>query len=346
MGIKQLAKLIKEKAGRAIVPRKFQYYSSSKIAIDASLSIYQFLISIRSDGANLGFGDSTTSHLSGIFYRTIRLVEAGIVPVYVFDGPAPAKKVHELKKRLERREKASRQLEEATLLGDKENMERHEKRKVKVEQGHIDDCKKLLTLMGIPHVTAVSEAEAYCAFLCREGCVQGVATEDMDALCFGAPLLLRNMNAAQSKKLDIDEYSLQTVLSGLGLSMDAFVDLCILMGCDYCETLKGVGPKRAYDYIKKYGTIENTLENEKLELPEAFEFKEARAIFNELSTIGEPQEFKIEYDNLSKAELLKYMVDEKGFDPVRIENGIDKIIGAKNRKNQLKLEAFFAKSAN
>lgn len=40
-----------------------------------------------------------------------------------------------------------------------------------------------------------------------------------------------------------------------------FIDLCILLGCDYCGTIKGIGPKRAIDLIKQHGSIEEILEN-------------------------------------------------------------------------------------
>ncbi len=46
-------------------------------------------------GAQLTNADGeTTSHLMGTFYRTIRMVENGIKPVYVFDGKPPLLKVH------------------------------------------------------------------------------------------------------------------------------------------------------------------------------------------------------------------------------------------------------------
>ena len=78
MGIKKLSKLIKNNCPRAVKPRQFNFYSRSKIAIDASMCIYQFLIAVRADGANLGWNDSTTSHLMGMFYRSIRLIDNGI----------------------------------------------------------------------------------------------------------------------------------------------------------------------------------------------------------------------------------------------------------------------------
>jgi len=40
-----------------------------------------------------------------------------------------------------------------------------------------------------------------------------------------------------------------------------FIDLCILLGCDYCGTIKGIGPKRAIDLIKQHGSIEEILDN-------------------------------------------------------------------------------------
>ncbi|KAI4291916.1 flap endonuclease-1 [Pancytospora philotis] len=344
MGVKQLSKLIKEKTRSAVVPRKFSYYHGAKVAIDASMAIYQFLVAVRSDGSALSSGDSTTSHLSGLFYRTIKFVESGIIPVYVFDGVAPASKVGELKKRQERRDKALVKLEEARQDGDLVSVAKFEKRQVKIEAFHIEECKKLLTLMGIPHATAVSEAEAYCAFLCKAGCVKAVATEDMDALCFGAPLLLRNMNASQAKKLDIDEYNLKAVLGEMGLSMDAFIDLCILLGCDFCDTIKGIGPKRALEHIKQHGSIEKMLENEKLELPANYSYELARGIFKDLSSIGDEHTFRIDYENIDRDAIMKYLCEEKGFDTTRISNGIEKLTKTYKKGSQLKLDSFFVRN--
>lgn len=343
MGIKQLTKLIKEKCPRAVVSRKLQHYASSKIAIDASLCIYQFLVAVRSEGVSLGYDDSATSHLVGMFYRTVRLVESGIVPVYVFDGKAPGMKIEELKKRLERRQKAERMLESAKEAEDKIEMERQEKRKVKIDDMHISECKRLLRLMGIPFVTAESEAEAYCAYLCKKGCVKAVATEDMDALCFGSPVLLRNVNISQTKKIDIDEYNLGMVLKDLDLTMDSFIDLCIMMGCDYCDTIKGVGYKRAYDYIKKHGSIENVLSNEKLDMPENFDFVGARGVFRELSEIGETASFSISYDDLDRNGLVEYLCKEKGFAESRVLGGIDKMVRSRKGGCQTLLDSFFTR---
>ena len=82
------------------------------------MSLYQFLIAVRSDGSQLTNADGeTTSHLMGTFYRTIRLVDNGIKPVYVFDGKPPELKSGELHKREERREEAQKALAKAEDAG-------------------------------------------------------------------------------------------------------------------------------------------------------------------------------------------------------------------------------------
>lgn len=58
------------------------------------------------------------SHLMGTFYRTIRLVEQGIKPVYVFDGKPPNLKSGELAKRAERRDEAQKLLQAAEEDGN------------------------------------------------------------------------------------------------------------------------------------------------------------------------------------------------------------------------------------
>jgi flap endonuclease-1 len=117
------------------------------------MCIYQFLIAVRQDGNNLTneMGE-TTSHLMGMFYRTIRLMENGIKPLYVFDGKPPALKGGELAKRQERRAEAEQNLEKATEAGDSENVEKFTRRLVKVTKEHGEDCRKLLKFMGVPYI--------------------------------------------------------------------------------------------------------------------------------------------------------------------------------------------------
>ena len=85
------------------------------------------------------------------------------------------------------------------------------------------------------------------------------ATEDMDALTFRTPKLLRKMTFSSGQKQPIIEIDIAAVLSGLDLSYESFVDLCIMMGCDYCNTIKGVGPKTALILIRQHKNLENVV---------------------------------------------------------------------------------------
>ena len=109
-----------------------------------------------------------------------------------------------------------------------------------------------------------------------------MSSEDMDSLTFGAPRVLRNLMTPASAKLPVQEYDYAKVLEELGLTADQFVDLCILCGCDYAGTIRGVGPKSALNLIRAHGTIEKVLEGldrAKYPVPEPFPFEQARKLF-------------------------------------------------------------------
>ena len=40
-----------------------------------------------------------------------------------------------------------------------------------------------------------------------------------------------------------------------------FVDLGILLGCDYCDKITGLGPSRALKLIQQHRTIERVMQN-------------------------------------------------------------------------------------
>ncbi|KAH9394653.1 Elongation of fatty acids protein 2 [Tyrophagus putrescentiae] len=250
MGILGMTRLIADISPESIKEVDLKSLFGRRIAIDASMCIYQFLIAIRSEEYMMtNESGETTSHLVGLFYRSIKMLETGIKPVYVFDGKAPKLKSGELTKRAERRDDAKAKLEEAKDVQNIENIQRFNKRLVRVTRKMTEDCKKLLELLGLPVVQAPSEAEAQCAQLCKEGLVYAAATEDMDALTFGCPRLVRNLTSANNEK--VKELLVEKILNGLGLTQEQFIDLSILMGCDYCSNIRGIGGKKGLDLIRK-----------------------------------------------------------------------------------------------
>lgn len=106
----------------------------------------------------------------------------------------------------------------------------------------------------------------------------------MDALTFGSSVLLRHMTFSEARKMPIQEFHLSKVLEELGLAHNEFIDLCILLGCDYCDSIRGIGPKRAIDLIKQHRNIETIVKNldlKKYPIPENWPYQEARRLFIE-----------------------------------------------------------------
>ncbi|PWZ20956.1 Flap endonuclease 1-B [Zea mays] len=275
MGIKGLTKLLAQHAPTAAVQRRVEDYRGRVIAVDASVSIYQFLAVVGRKGSELltnEAGEITRQEILlaltvGMLNRTIRMLEAGIKPVFVFDGEPPEMKKKELAKRSLKRDDAIKDLNRAMEIGDENAIEKFSKRTVKVTGRHNDDCKRLLRLMGVPVVE-----------------VYAVASEDMDTLTFGARRFLRHLTDLGYKKSPVTEFDVSKVLEELGLTMDQFIDLCILSGCDYCENIRGIGGQRALKLIRQHGCIEEVLQNlnqTRFSVPEDWPYQEVRTLFKE-----------------------------------------------------------------
>lgn len=344
MGIQGLSRLIADVAPSAVKENEIKNYFGRKVAIDASMSLYQFLIAVRQEGNMLTTADGeTTSHLMGFFYRTIRMVENGIKPVYVFDGKPPTMKGGELAKRAERRDEAQKELAKAEEAGNTDDIEKYSRRLVKVTKEHGLDVQKLLTLVGIPHLTAPCEAEAQCAELAKGGKVYAVATEDMDALTFGTPMLLRHLTFSEARKMPIKEISLAKILEEAGLTQEEFIDLCILLGCDYCDSIRGIGPKRAIELIQKSRNIDGVLKNldtKKYTPPVDWPYAEARRLFKE-PDVTSADKVDLKWTEPDEEQLVKYMCEDKGFNEDRIRNGCKKLMKARNTATQGRLDGFF-----
>jgi len=82
--------------------------SGWKLAVDGYNTLYQFLAIIRGmDGGHLKDSKGrVTSHISGLFYRNVNLMELGIKLVYVFDGKPPELKTEEIERRSAQRREA------------------------------------------------------------------------------------------------------------------------------------------------------------------------------------------------------------------------------------------------
>jgi flap endonuclease-1 len=152
----------------------------------------------------------------------------------------------ELANRKARKAQAIADYEKAREAGDVEMMQKMADRTATVTPEITAQTKKLLMLMGVAIVNAPCEAEATCAELAQKGLCHAAATEDADALTFGANILIRNIFSTDLKKRPMFEVNLSRCLEQLDVDMETFIDFCILSGCDYTNTIKGVGSKTAF----------------------------------------------------------------------------------------------------
>jgi len=275
-------------------------------------------------------------------------MDNGIKPVWVFDGKPPQLKSKELDKRKENRDKAEVEMKQAQNEDDEEKIMKFERRLVKVTKEHAQEVQKLLDLLGCPWVQAPSEAEAQCAEMVRQGIVYGTATEDMDALTFGSNRLIRHLMTPEARKLPILEFDLMKILHELKLNMNEFIDLCILCGCDYTPNIRGIGPKRAYEYILKHKSIDEivkTIDHEKYKLPENFLYSEARELFVKPDVMP-CKDLKLDWKDPDDNGVIQYMVTEKNFNEDRIKTGLKRLKDSKGKGAQKRLDSFFRPMAN
>ncbi|CAN8074300.1 unnamed protein product [Agarophyton chilense] len=350
MGIKGLSKLVGDNAPRAIHPQTVDSLFGRKIAIDASMCIYQLLVAVRVGADNLTNDQGqVTSHLSGLFYRTIRLLELGVKPVFVFDGKPPSMKSGELTKRAEAKKAAIEAAKKAREDGDLEMAEKFSRRVNSLTPEITASCKRLIQSMGVPVVEAPCEAEAQCAELVKNGDVFATASEDMDSLTFGTARLIRYLwagtaSTAAKKGIKPTEFSLEVILQDLDLDMSQFIDLCILCGCDYVDGIKGVGVVKAINLIRKHQDLQkivDALKNEKAyTVPDPYPVDALRKMFTD-ADVTPAKDISLKWTKPNLEEIKKIMIEENQFDSTKIDNGIKRLLASKQKTTQVRVDSFF-----
>ena len=260
MGIKNLLKLINMYPD-LIVEKEFSEYKNKKIAIDISILLYQVVISVRNTGSDLmNSKGEITSHILGLFNKTIKLLENKIIPIYVFDGKPPELKKKVLDMRKSIRKKAEEKMSNAET---EEEKIKYFKRSVSISKKQLDECRGLLDMMGVPYVNAPQEADSQCAWLAKSGLVDAVLTEDMDILTFGSPKIVKNLTSVRKNPVEIDLLNLK---DKFGWTQEQFIEICILLGCDYTDNLGDIYFLKIFHEFQKNKSIKDVLQKLKREI--------------------------------------------------------------------------------
>ncbi|KAH0826636.1 PIN domain-like protein [Lanmaoa asiatica] len=123
-----------------------------------------------------------------------------------------------------------------------------------------DECKELLRAMGVPCIESSGpfEAEALACALVIHGHADYVVSEDTDVLVYEAPML-RGITARESPIVVVHGEAIRTTLQ---LDRASYVDFALLLGTDFSQRIKNVGPNRALKFIREHGSIERVVEQE------------------------------------------------------------------------------------
>ena len=313
------------------------------VAIDAFNAIYQFLAIIRQpDGTPLRDSKGrTTSHLSGLMYRNANLMQMGIKPVYVFDGEPPKLKSETIAARSAIRREAEKEWKKALAAGDTEKARIKASQSSRLNNEMVDQSKELLELLGIPCIQAPGEGEAQASDMTRKGDVWATASQDFDSLLFGADRLVRNLTVSGRRRgrgggPAIPELVLlDSALEALEVTREQLVDMAMLVGTDFNEGVRGIGPKKALHMIKKHGDIETVCEKEGFDVENV---QRIRSIFLEpLVSV----DFSLEWSEPDEDGAVLYLRDEFDFSEDRVRKALSKMGEGKSLMRQKSLDQWF-----
>ncbi|MHA1298683.1 MAG: flap endonuclease-1 [Candidatus Helarchaeota archaeon] len=341
MGITNLGKIIKS---QKILMKDL---SKKKVAVDANNILYQFLARIRQqDGTPLKDSQGRiTSHLSGLFFRTINLLENQVEPVYIFDGKPTSLKTKVIEKRREKREEAKKEWKTALERGDIVAARKFAQAAISLKKDMITESKKLLDAMGIPYIQAPSEGEAQASHLALKGDVWGSVSQDWDSLLFGTPRLIRNLTITGKRRIpgtnktieiNIELVKTEQALKELSITREQLIDIGILIGTDFNEGISGIGPKKALKYILEKKNIEGIIKEGKIKID--FPYQEIREIFLHPDVIDN---YTIKFKNFDEQRILNFLCDEHSFSESRVKTALKRLKKARDQKKQKSLDKWF-----
>lgn len=319
-----------------IVPARetrLESLTNMRIAIDMYNTLYQFLTIIRGvDGRPLmDSKNRVTSHLSGLFYRTCNFLSAGLKPIYVFDGEPPRIKKEEAERRRTIRREASIKYEEALATGRLEEARKYAQMSATLDEYLLKSAEELVKLMGVPVVHAPSEGEAQAAHMVITGVADYVGSQDFDSLLFGGRMLVRNLAITGRRKLpgrkayvevNLEEISLEETLRSLSITREQLIDIALLVGTDYTEGIRGIGPKRALELVKRGMSLEEIFRRHGEDPARLQTYYEAKDFFlhPNVKDVGE-----LEWRSIDEEGVLRFLHDEHDFSLERVTKAVEEV---------------------
>jgi len=325
--------------------------SGKILVVDSYNLLYQFLTTIRGvDGALLvDSKGEVTSHLVGLFSRTAKLMQHGLKLAFVFDGTAPKLKKEERERRKGMKIEAEKAYNQAKKKKDIDEMKKYASRTTRLTPKLVDEAKELITALGLPIVQAPSEGEAQAAKIVEMGDAYAIVSQDFDSLIHGATKLVRNLSIAGKRK-KTNKLSYETIkpeiinlsdnLNNLGIDQNQLIVLSMLVGTDYnIGGVKGLGPKKSLDLVKKH---KNNFDDlfEEAKWGDHFDFPWTE-VYYLIKKMPVSEKYSLEWNDVDQEKLIKLLVDKHDFSEERVNNTLKKLMEEKESKKQKGLGDFF-----
>ena len=323
-------------------PTSLEAMRGRTVAVDGNLELYQFLSIMRTrDGQPLQDSKGRiTSHLNGLVFRTTRLLaDFDIRMVFVFDGPPPELKWEEIRRRREAREKSRQEYETAVAAGDTATAWSKAVMTSRLTRPMVEEAKIVLGSLGIPWIQAPSEGEAQAAFLAQRGDVWAAGSKDYDSLLFGAPRMVRFLaissteflpSQGRSRTVSPEVLDLAENLEHLGLTREQLVDVAILVGTDFNEGVRGIGPKTAVKRIREWRSLDQAPGEVSAVLPSTVDAIRAFFLNPPVSTEKVPRSGSVD-----ERALYRFLCDERDFAHERVEKIVERLRRATGRQTTL-----------
>jgi flap endonuclease-1 len=252
--------------------------------------------------------------------------------VFVFDGKPPALKFGEIARRRAIKEKYEAERAEAIQAGDLEKAYSKATMTSRLTREMANDARELLRLMGLPFVDAPSEGEAQASHMAAKGRVWAAASKDYDCLMFGAPRVVRFLtisgkeflpSKAAFRPITPELIEIQRMLENYQITREQLIDLALMVGTDFNEGIKGIGPKKALKLVTQYGSIESMpLEIRDVLSPIA---PSVRDIYLRPDVTDD---YEIKFGPPQTGEIIRFLCDEREFSRERVNAALERAFGS------------------
>lgn len=232
-------------------------FKGKKLGIDGHVWLHTACLSCATD---LALGKPTTKYLSYCISRLRIITMHGVIPVVVFDGDLLPMKKATADKRKELREKYKQEGMAFLNKNDRKNATKCFQKSIQITPQIVKVFIDHLRSHNLEFVVAPYEADAQLVYLENKGLISAIHTIDSDLLVFGAKTVIYKLeNDGECLVIKRQDLGKSNFLKMINFTFQDFVNVCILAGCDYLDSVPNIGLQRALKYYSVSKTIPDAL---------------------------------------------------------------------------------------